>query len=172
MGLFNFFKSIIGRNNSGSAVEVAGWATTFVERRQRPRVNARDGMRVLVIDDSPTIALALRKMLGSVGFIPLHAPDAEKGVEMAKKERPDLIFLDIVLPGMNGFAALRALRRDGLTREIPVIMMSGNEKATEQFLGTRIGADDFMKKPSSRLEVFSRIEQLLNEDLVPRCRTV
>lgn len=73
---------------------------------------------------------------------------------------------------MNGFAALRALRRDGCTWQIPVIMMSGNEKATEQFFGTRIGADDFMKKPFSRLEVFSRIEQLLDEDLVPRRRIV
>lgn len=172
MGLFNFFRSIIGKSDSDPAVEVSGQATTFVERRRRPRVNARDGTRVLIIDDSPTIAIALRKMLGSVGFIPLHAPDAEKGVEMAQKELPDLIFLDIVLPGMNGFAALRRLRRDDQTRQIPIIMMSGNEKATEQFFGTRIGADDFMKKPFSRLEVFSRIEQLLDEDLVPRRRVV
>ncbi len=166
MGLFTFFRSIVDRNDSGT--EAAGRATTFVERRRRARVNARDGTRVLIIDDSPTIAIALRKMLGSVGFIPLHAPDAEKGIEMAHRELPDLIFLDIVLPGMNGFAALRALRRDARTRPIPVIMMSGNEKATEQFFGTRIGADDFMKKPFSRLEVFSRIERLLDEDLVPR----
>lgn len=172
MGLFDFFRTITGRNNSGPAVEVSGQATTFVERRRHPRVNARDGTRVLIIDDSPTIAIALRKMLGSVGFIPLHAPDAERGVEMAQKDLPDLIFLDIVLPGMNGFAALRALRRDVQTREIPVIMMSGNEKAAEQFFGTRIGADDFMKKPFSRLEVFSRIEQLLDTDLVPRRRVV
>lgn len=172
MGLFDFFRSITGRNHSGAAVEAAGEASTFVERRRRPRVNARDGTRVLIIDDSPTIAVALRKMLGSVGFVPLHAPDAEKGVEMARQELPDLIFLDIVLPGMNGFAALRTLRRDAQTREIPVIVMSGNEKATEQFFGTRIGADDFMKKPFSRLEVFSRIEQLLDEDLVPRRRLV
>lgn len=172
MGLFDFFKSIVGRNDSGSSVEVSGPATTFVERRRRPRANARDDTRVLIIDDSPTIAIALRKMLGSVGFVPLHAPDAEKGLEITQKELPDLIFLDIILPGMNDFAALRALRRDGRTRQIPVIMMSGNEKATEQFFGTRIGADDFMKKPFSRLEVFSRIEQLLDEDLVPRRRIV
>jgi twitching motility two-component system response regulator PilH len=170
MGLFGFFRSIVGRNNSGSAAEVSGQPSTFVERRRRPRVNARDGTRVLIIDDSPTIAIALRKMLGSVGFVPLHAPDAEQGVAMAQKELPDLIFLDIVLPGMNGFAALRALRRDTQQRQIPVIMMSGNEKASEQFFGTRIGADDFMKKPFSRLEVFSRIEQLLDDDLVPRRR--
>lgn len=172
MGLFDFFRSITGRNNSGAAAEAAGQDSTFIERRRRPHVNARDGTRVLIIDDSPTIAIALRKMLGSAGCIPLHAPDAEKGVEMAQKELPDLIFLDIVLPGMNGFAALRALRRDARTRQIPVIMMSGNEKAAELFYGSRIGADDFMKKPFSRLEVFYRIEKLLDEDLVPRRRAV
>lgn len=170
MGLFDYLKSLVAKGGNATTAEVAGTATTFVERRRRPRVNARDGTRVLVIDDSPTIGLALRKMLGSVGFNTLHAPDAEKGLEIARQERPDLIFLDIVLPGMNGFAALRALRRDAQTREIPVIMMSGNEKATEQFFGTRIGADDFMKKPFSRSEVFSRIEQLLDADLVPRRR--
>ena len=64
-----------------------------------------------------------------------------------EEHRPELIFLDIVLPGMNGFAALRAIRRDPMLRDIPVIMMSGNEQAMEKFFGTRIGADDFMKKP-------------------------
>ncbi len=172
MGLFGFLKSIVGKNSSASDAAGSGQATTFVDRRRRPRVNARNGTRVLIIDDSPTIAIALRKMLGSVGFIPLHAPDAEKGLAMAQEEPPDLIFLDIVLPGMNGFAALRALRRDARTRQIALIMMSGNEKAAEQFFGTRIGADDFMKKPFSRLEVFSRIEQLLDADLVPRRRVV
>jgi twitching motility two-component system response regulator PilH len=170
MGLFDFFKSIVGRHNAGAAVEVAGQATAFVERRRHTHINARDGTRVLIIDDSPTIAIALRKMLGSVGFVAMHAPDAEKGLELARKELPDLIFLDIILPGMNGFAALRALRRDAQLRQIPVIMMSGNEKATEQFFGARIGADDFMKKPFSRSELFSRIERLLDEDLVPRRR--
>ena len=64
---------------------------------------------------------------------------------------------------MNGFAALRLMRRDPLTLHIPVIMISGNEQATEQFYVKRIGADDFMKKPFSRHEVFARIESLVEE---------
>ena len=87
---------------------------------------------------------------------------------MVQTEKPELIFLDIVLPRMNGFSALRHLRRDPATRDIPVIMISGNEQATEQFFGSAIGADDFMKKPFSRSEVFARIERLLDADLVPR----
>ncbi|HJV93456.1 MAG TPA: response regulator, partial [Azonexus sp.] len=131
-------------------------------------VNAREGTRVLIIDDSKTIVTVLKKFLRSAGYETLEALDAESGLTQLQSHPPELIFLDIMLPGMNGFAALRAIRRDPRTRDIPVIMMSGNEQAMEQFFGTRIGADDFMKKPFSRHEVFFRIERLLDEHFVPR----
>ena len=69
---------------------------------------------------------------------------------------------------MNGFNALRAIRRLPASQHIPVIMISGNEHATEQFYANRIGADDFMKKPFSRHEIFARIEALLDAELIPR----
>jgi PleD family two-component response regulator len=138
-----------------------------IERRTRKRVNARKGTRILIIDDSPTIVAALRKMLGSVGYATLEALDAKTGMDIAHSERPDLIFLDIVLPDINGFAALRLMRRDPVTEGIPVILMTGNELAAEQFYAQQIGADDFMKKPFSRSEVFTRIEHLLDPALVP-----
>ncbi|MGA9333853.1 MAG: response regulator [Rudaea sp.] len=138
------------------------------DRREKPRVNAREGTRVLIIDDSPTIVAMLRKLLRQNGYDTIEAGDAERGLELARSEKPDLIFLDIVLPGMNGFAALRQLRRDPITVRTPVIMISGNEQATEQFYAQRIGADDFMKKPFSRSEVFTRIENLLDGELVPK----
>lgn len=138
------------------------------ERRGKERINARTGTRVLIIDDSKTIVTVLRKFLRSAGYETVEALDAESGLELLHPNPPELIFLDIVLPGMNGFAALRAIRRDPATRDIPVIMMSGNEQAMEQFFGTRIGADDFMKKPFSRYEVFFRIERLLDDKRIPR----
>jgi twitching motility two-component system response regulator PilH len=138
------------------------------DRRLKQRRNARAGTRVLLVDDSPTIVALLRKLLRQNGYETLEAGDAETGIELARSEQPDLIFLDIVLPGMNGFAALRALRRDPLTKAIPIVMISGNIAATEQFYVQRIGADDFMKKPFSRAEVFSRIEILLDAASVPR----
>lgn len=141
------------------------------ERRQRARINAREGTRVLIIDDSKTIVTVLKKFLRSAGYDTFEALDAEDGLVQLQKHNPQLIFLDIMLPGMNGFAALRAIRRDPHTRDIPVIMMSGNEQAMEQFFGSRIGADDFMKKPFSRHEVFFRIERLLDEGLTPRRAT-
>ncbi|MFN3544477.1 MAG: PleD family two-component system response regulator [Thiobacillus sp.] len=138
------------------------------ERRKHARRNARADTRALIVDDSPTIVFSLKKILQSAGFITLEAGDAETGLKLARTELPDLIFLDIILPSANGFAALRALRKDPATAHIPVIMISGNEQATELFFGSRIGADDFMKKPFSRYEVFARIERLLDENMVPR----
>ena len=171
MGLFDRFRQIIGKSEAPAspAIDVAQAPDSIaVERRSRPRLNAREDTRALIIDDSRTVVAALKKILRSAGYLTLEALDAESGLEIARSELPDIIFLDIVLPGMNGFAALRALRRDPSTRDIPVIMISGNEQATEQFFGTRIGADDFMKKPFSRFEVFARIERLLDENLMPR----
>jgi CheY-like chemotaxis protein len=153
---------------SAPAAPAPAPAPSLLDRRKTTRVNAQGGTRILVIDDSPTIVTLLKRMLQQNDYTTLEAFDAESGLELAFSELPDLIFLDIVLPGMDGFSALRALRRDPRTKAIPVVMISGNEQATEQFYVQRIGADDFMKKPFSRPEVFSRIERLLDPERVPR----
>ena len=175
MSIFSQIRSILGKNeqeesaatpDKAKKVDAAPMTATPgapVERRSRKRINTHKGRRILIIDDSPTIVGALKKMLRSAGCITLEAADAETGLELIRKEKPELVFLDIVLPGMTGFAALRQMRRDPLTLHIPVIMISGNEQATEQFYVKRIGADDFMKKPFSRHEVFARIESLVEE---------
>ena len=117
---------------------------------------------MLVVDDSPTICAVLGKMLGHEGYAVSKANDGESAIELARDEQPGhWIFLDIVLPGMNGFAVLRALRHDPRTRHIPIVMISGNQQATEQFYVQRFGADDFMKKPFGRDEVCKRIGQLV-----------
>ncbi len=170
MGILDQIRALLGQNEAKDTI-LPNVAEIAVERRKRARINAREGTRVLIIDDSRTIVTALKKFLRSAGYETMEAEDAESGLDQLREHKPDLIFLDIVLPGMNGFAALRAIRRDPMTRDIPVIMMSGNEQAMEQFFGTRIGADDFMKKPFSRYEIFFRIERLLDENLVPRRAT-
>jgi twitching motility two-component system response regulator PilH len=137
------------------------------DRRRLSRLRARSGTKVLVIDDSQTAVVALPRMLKQNHYDTLFAYDAETGISLARARKPHLIFLDIILPGMNGFNALRALRRDSATQNIPVIMISGNDQAAEQYYAERIGADDFMKKPFNRVEVFSRIDRLLGPDLLP-----
>lgn len=138
------------------------------DRRKKKRINAVAGTRVLIVDDSPTIVALLSRMLKQNQYTVLEAGDGESALEIARRERPGLIFLDIVLPGMSGFTALRTLRHDPVTKDIPIVMISGNAQATEQFYVQRIGADNFMKKPFSRAEVFTYIERLLDENLVPR----
>ncbi len=119
------------------------------------------GARMLVVDDSPTICAVLGKMLVQDGYTVLKANDGAGAIDQARSEQPALIFLDIVMPGMNGFAVLRALRHDPLTRHIPIVMISGNPQATEEFYVQRFGADDFMQKPFDRDEVYLRIGHLV-----------
>jgi len=170
MRFFRQIRSILGKTEVGAQAEQETFVDSQsqpVERRTRIRLDTHKGRRVLIVDDSATIVAALRKMLRSAGCLTLEALNAENGLELVRREKPDLVFLDIVLPGMNGFAALRLMRKDPLTQHIPVIMISGNEQATEQFYAKRIGADDFMKKPFSRHEVFARIESLIEGKKLP-----
>lgn len=137
------------------------------DRRTGRRVHARRGLRVLIVDDSRTVVAALTHMLAQNDYQPSSAGDAETALEMMSKDPPDLIFLDIVLPGMSGFTALRRLRRNPGLEAVPVIMISGNPQAVEQFYLKRIGADGFMKKPFGRNEVFAHIERLVASGALP-----
>jgi CheY-like chemotaxis protein len=130
-------------------------------------LQAASGTKMLVVDDSPTIRAVLGKMLGQDGYAVQKAVDGESAIELAKNEQPELIFLDIVLPGINGFAVLRALRHDPLTQHIPIVMISGNQQATEQFYVQRFGADDFIKKPFGQREVQQSIHRLVEAGRLP-----
>lgn len=160
MGFFDKIRSTL----SSSQTESISNEVKQTDRRRSNRVNARPGTKMLVIDDSKTVCVLLKKMLVQNQYEVAIALDAESGLKLAKQHRPDLIFLDIVLPGINGFQALRELRKDPITKDIPVIMISGNVIATEKYYAERIGADDFMKKPFSRYEVFHRIENFIDAD--------
>lgn len=145
MAAFDLFKRLVGGGE---------------RRHSEPRLRAAVTTRVLVVDDSATIRAVLGKMLAQDGHVVIDAGDGEAALGLARENLPDLIFLDIVMPDLNGFGVLRALRRDARTRAIPVIMISGNPQATEQFHMQRLGADDFLKKPFGRGEVFARIARL------------
>ncbi len=162
MSFFDRFRTLTKKEEPRPDSALASPIQAAIERRMRKRKNARQGATALIIDDSPTVVAALRKILRSAGYITRDAGDAEQGLAMLAEAKADIIFLDIVLPGMNGFSALRAIRKDPATQQIPVIMISGNEHATEQFYANKIGADLFMKKPFSRFEVFAHIEMLLD----------
>jgi twitching motility two-component system response regulator PilH len=117
--------------------------------------------RILIIDDSPTDTRLFSSLLERHGFSVLTAGTAEEGVEAARRELPDLVLMDVILPGMNGFQATRALSRDATTQHIPIIIISTKNMETDRVWGIRQGAKDYLVKPPSERELINRINALL-----------
>jgi twitching motility two-component system response regulator PilH len=102
---------------------------------------------ILIVDDSPTELFQMTKALEKGGFRVEGAADGEEALRKAREMKPDLILMDIVMPGMDGFRATRALSNDPTTRSIPVIMVSSKNQETDRIWGMRQGAVDFIVKP-------------------------
>ena len=130
-------------------------------RRKNKRSIPRFGSKILIVDDSRTVRAVLKKMLRQGGYEILEAEDGQAAVDAAKQHKPALIIMDVVMPVMTGYQATRKLRKDPETNHIPIVIMSGNKEAIEEFWVIRIGANDFMVKPFSRFEVYRRIERIL-----------
>jgi twitching motility two-component system response regulator PilH len=103
--------------------------------------------RVLVVDDSPTERFFLSDLLRKSGYEVITAENGEQGVALAKSERPDLVLMDVVMPGLNGFQATRQLSRDPETQKIPVIMCTTKDQETDRVWGMRQGAVEYVVKP-------------------------
>jgi twitching motility two-component system response regulator PilH len=101
-------------------------------------------------------------MLNQGGYQTMDATTGEDGIDMARQNHPDLILMDVVMPGMNGFQATREIRKHPNTEDIPIIMVSGNQQGTDLIWGSRLGANDFLPKPVSRRDLFQKVESLLN----------
>lgn len=116
--------------------------------------------RVLVVDDSPTERFYLADILRKHGYEVLNASSGEEGVALAKSERPDLILMDVVMPGLNGFQATRMLSRDADTQMIPVIICTSKGQETDRIWGLRQGAVEYMVKPIGAEDLIARIRAL------------
>ncbi|MDH5632835.1 MAG: response regulator [Gammaproteobacteria bacterium] len=113
--------------------------------------------QILVVDDSRTQIYALQKVLAEAGYDVLAENNGREGVLSARRNRPDLILMDIVMPGVNGFEATRSLRSYPETVDIPVIIISGSDQASDRVWGMRVGADAFMAKPLQRTLLLEKI---------------
>jgi len=117
--------------------------------------------KILIIDDEREIRDLLAHYLRKEGFSPILAPDGETAILKARREKPDLILLDILLPGVDGLEVLRAVRSDETIGGTPVVMLTAKGDETDRVVGLELGADDYIQKPFSPREVVARIKAIL-----------
>lgn len=116
--------------------------------------------KILVVDDSPTERFALTEVLTANGYEVVTAENGEDAIVISKAELPDLILMDVVMPGMNGYQATRTISRDETTRAIPIIICTTKGQETDRIWGMRQGAHDYLVKPLDHPELLSRIKSL------------
>jgi DNA-binding response OmpR family regulator len=115
--------------------------------------------RILIVDDEPEMLRGLEDNLQFEGYQTVTADDGKKGLAMALSEAPDLILLDVMMPGMSGWDLCRELRQRGL--DVPVIMLTARGEEVDRVLGLELGADDYVTKPFSLRELMARIRAVL-----------
>lgn len=116
------------------------------------------GQTVLVVDDEPRIVQIVRDYLQHGGFAVQVASDGPSAIRMARTGRPDLVVLDLGLPGLDGLDVARALRRDG---DLPIIMLTARTEESDKLVGLELGADDYLTKPFSPKELVARVRAVL-----------
>ncbi len=118
--------------------------------------------RILIVDDSPRETFRFKEILTKHGYDVLEASNGADGVTLAKAEQPDLVLMDVVMPGVNGFQATRQITRDEDTKHIPVVIVSTKDQATDRVWGKRQGAIDYLIKPIEEKQLIDVIKQFLN----------
>jgi len=117
---------------------------------------------ILIVDDSPTETHILKGILERGGYLVITADNGERGVSTARESNPNLILMDVVMPGLNGFQATRQLSQTQDTADIPIIMVSTKGQETDRAWGMRQGARDYVVKPVSPKELLDKISVVLN----------
>ena len=133
--------------------------------------------KILVVDDEPYIVKAIRYYLEDENYEILTAEEGIEAIDLAEQHQPDLIILDVMMPGMDGFEVCRELRSRSRTRLIPIIFLTARESVEDKVMGFDLGADDYITKPFNNRELLARIksrirrsEEELPPTLPPACR--
>jgi twitching motility two-component system response regulator PilH len=115
---------------------------------------------ILVVDDSPTDRKYLTDILAKSGYQVTTAESAEEALEKVKQQRPDLVLMDVVMPGQNGYQATRTMSKDSATKDIPVIICTTKGQETDRVWGMRQGARDYIVKPVNQADLLAKISAL------------
>ena len=116
---------------------------------------------IMIVDDSPTEVHVMKTALEKHGFQTMSASDGTECLALAREMRPDLIFMDVVMPGLNGFQATRTLSRDPETRSIPVVMVTTKDQESDRVWGMRQGAVDYLVKPVDASDLVAKANEVL-----------
>jgi twitching motility two-component system response regulator PilH len=116
---------------------------------------------ILIIDDSPTDVRVFTTLLERAGHQVVAVSTAEEGIERVRADMPDLVIMDVIMPGMNGFQATRTLTRDPKTQSVPIVMITTKSMETDRVWGLRQGARAFITKPVNEKELLACINELL-----------
>ncbi|MDM1756242.1 MULTISPECIES: response regulator [Acinetobacter] len=117
--------------------------------------------KILIVDDSPTEMYRFKEILGRHGYDVLEANNGADGVTLTQAEQPDLVLMDVVMPGVNGFQATRQIARGATTKHIPVVIVSTKDQDTDRVWGKRQGACDYLTKPIDESVLINVIKQHL-----------
>jgi twitching motility two-component system response regulator PilH len=117
--------------------------------------------RILIVDDSPSQLVSLKRIVEKMGHQTITAEDGAAGVEVAKREVPDLILMDVVMPNLNGFQATRTIAKDTKTSHIPIVLVTTKDQETDRVWGMRQGAKAYVTKPVNEGELAATIGKLL-----------
>jgi len=116
--------------------------------------------RILIVDDSPSQLLGIKRIVEKLGHEALTAEDGAAGVEAAKRELPDLILMDVVMPNLNGFQATRTISKEPTTAHIPIVLVTTKDQDTDKVWGMRQGAKAYVVKPIKEEELVSTLKEL------------
>jgi twitching motility two-component system response regulator PilH len=118
-------------------------------------------VHILVVDDSPTELHVIKGLLDKNGYQVSTAQSGEEGVDVAKKLKPDVVLMDVVMPGLNGFQATRQLATEPTTSSIPVIIVTTKDQETDKVWAMRQGAKDYIVKPVKEKDLIDRINSVM-----------
>ncbi len=158
----NKIVELIKNNEDISSYEISkilGIPEKEIEQRIRSFSDIRQ--KILIVDDEMATLLPLKRSLESEGYIVIEACDGYEAIKKSKSEIPELIILDLMMPGMDGIEVCSQLKKDAHTEKIPVIMLTARDEVRDKVKGLEMGADDYVTKPFHLNELEARIRNIL-----------